>query len=380
MDCNEKQIARTNADLNGNFSFLTAALECFKARASKNPYEDDEQIVGNDNYVILKLKGEYKLELLVQDKKSLDPLANVTVKFNDNVFFESDNNGIIIRDLARNKNYVATSELEGYMNESISFTTIGRPFGTIKEIINVEKVEIGQKFTMENIFYDYDKWDILPESEIELDKLVKIMNDNPDWKVELGSHTDSRGSDSYNESLSQKRSDSAVEYIVTNGISKRRIVAKGYGETQLVNKCDDGVKCTDAEHRINRRTEFKITDIDATLIEQSSINKDVFEVEGEKNDDIKQPVENKANNVIVAEVTNVLYVEKEEVPGTSYRIQLIATNKTLDVPKYFSKISDMVEKYGISIQKVDKLNKYQLGNFSLQSETVEIRKILVQLG
>ena len=76
----------------------------------------------------------------------------------------------------------------------------------------------------------------------------------------------------------------------------------------------------------------------------------------------------------------VISVEKEEVPGTTYRIQLIATSKTLDIPKYFSKINDMVEKYGISIQKVDKLNKYQLGNFSLQSETVEIRKILVQRG
>ena len=75
------------------------------------------------------------------------------------------------------------------------------------------------------------------------------------------SHTDCRGSDSYNEILSQKRSDSAVNYIVNHGISKDRITAKGYGETQLVNQCDDGVQCTAAEHRKNRRTEIKVIEI-----------------------------------------------------------------------------------------------------------------------
>jgi outer membrane protein OmpA-like peptidoglycan-associated protein len=88
------------------------------------------------------------------------------------------------------------------------------------------------------------------------------MIDNPSWKVELGSHTDARGSDSYNETLSQKRSDSAVNYIIQNGIAKERIIAKGYGETQLVNYCKNGVECTDEVHRQNRRTEFKILEMD----------------------------------------------------------------------------------------------------------------------
>ena len=115
---------------------------------------------------------------------------------------------------------------------------------------------------MENIFYDFNKWDILPESEVELDKLVKIMKENPSWKVELGSHTDCRGSDAYNEKLSQKRSESAVEYIIEHGIARDRIIAKGYGESQLVNRCDDGVDCSEEEHRQNRRTEFKILEMD----------------------------------------------------------------------------------------------------------------------
>ncbi|MFW5831582.1 MAG: OmpA family protein [Prolixibacteraceae bacterium] len=212
----------------------------------------------DDIYKISFKKKNYVLELMVQDKKSMKPIPSATVRFSDNLVKQTNHKGIIQRELDYAKDYTATSEVEGYMNESVSFTTKEKESGTLKETINIEKVEVGQKFTMENIFYDFNKWDILPESEVELDKLVKIMKDNPGWKVELGSHTDSRGSDAYNKILSQKRSDSAVSYIVSNGISKDRIIAKGYGETQLVNRCDDGVKCSEKEHRKNRRTEFKI--------------------------------------------------------------------------------------------------------------------------
>lgn len=216
----------------------------------------------DDIYKVALNKGRYKLELLVRDKKTQEPVPSAPVSFSDNKKLETNSSGIITRDLDYETKYMATSELEGYMNESVSFSTIGAGYGVIKQVINVEKVEVGQKFTMENIFYDFDKWDILPESEVELNKLVKVMKDNPGWKVELGSHTDCRGSDAYNEELSQKRSESAVSYIISKGISRDRIIAKGYGETQLVNKCDDGVPCPEEEHRMNRRTEFKILEID----------------------------------------------------------------------------------------------------------------------
>ncbi|MNY48356.1 Photosystem I chlorophyll a apoprotein A2 [compost metagenome] len=84
------------------------------------------------------------------------------------------------------------------------------------------------------------------------------MNDNPTMVIELGSHTDSRGSDSYNLQLSQKRAESAVAYIVSKGIDQKRITAKGYGETKPVNHCVNGTKCSDAEFQLNRRTEFAI--------------------------------------------------------------------------------------------------------------------------
>jgi len=216
---------------------------------------------GDDDIYKVLLEGEFELELLVRDKKTLSPVSGAKVNFSDNMTRYANNNGIITRDLDDDSDYTATSEVQGYMNESVSFTTKDKPFGIIKEVINIEKVEVRQKFVMENIYYDFDKWDIRPEAAEELDKLVKIMKDNPSWKVELGSHADCRGSDSYNMALSRKRAESAVDYIVSKGISKDRITAKGYGESQLVNECDDGVECTEEQHQINRRTEFTIIEM-----------------------------------------------------------------------------------------------------------------------
>lgn len=109
------------------------------------------------------------------------------------------------------------------------------------------------------IYFDFDKHNIRPDAAVELDKVVAYMKKYPTLKVEVGSHTDSRGSAKYNEELSEKRAESTVEYIVSKGIDSNRITAKGYGERNLVNKCSNGVKCTKEEHQLNRRTEFVIT-------------------------------------------------------------------------------------------------------------------------
>ncbi len=107
------------------------------------------------------------------------------------------------------------------------------------------------------ILYDFDKYFLRQASEKELDKLVQYMKERPELVVELSSHTDCRGTDSYNEVLSQNRAQSCVNYIIKKGISKDRIIAKGYGENQLTNKCSDGVNCTEEAHQANRRTELR---------------------------------------------------------------------------------------------------------------------------
>lgn len=217
--------------------------------------------VGDDDIYKVTFSGEYNLELVVMDKKLMTPVSNPKVSFSDGVSGAVSGYSIS-RKLKEGATVKATSQIDGFQNSSVEISTVGKPYGVIKDTIWIEKVEVGQKFVLENIYYDYDKWDILPESEIELNKLVKVLNENPGWKVKLGSHTDSRGTDSYNEILSQKRSDSAVGYIVGKGIAKDRITAKGYGETQLVNHCANGVECPDDVHRKNRRTEFVILELE----------------------------------------------------------------------------------------------------------------------
>ncbi len=108
------------------------------------------------------------------------------------------------------------------------------------------------------IYYDLDKSNIRPDAAVELDKLALILKQYPAVKIELSSYTDSRASDQYNLALSQRRAASVVAYLVNKGISADRLVAKYYGETHLVNKCADNVQCTEAEHQLNRRTEFRV--------------------------------------------------------------------------------------------------------------------------
>jgi outer membrane protein OmpA-like peptidoglycan-associated protein len=126
--------------------------------------------------------------------------------------------------------------------------------------IDLDSIKIGKKFVIPHIYYDFDKWNIRPDAAKILDKLAIFLKDNPAVKVELGSHTDVRGSDSYNMTLSDKRAESAVQYLVDNhGISRENLTWKGYGETELVNACVNGANCSETEHQKNRRTELKIT-------------------------------------------------------------------------------------------------------------------------
>lgn len=144
------------------------------------------------------------------------------------------------------------------------FTTKGMAPGWIdvKEFIEVEMEEIvvGKTIEIPNIYYDLAKWNIREDAAVELAKVVQFLQDNETITIELGSHTDSRGSNSSNQTLSQKRAESAVNWIVDNGISQSRITAKGYGEERLKNRCANGVQCSKEEHQENRRTEIKIVD------------------------------------------------------------------------------------------------------------------------
>lgn len=121
------------------------------------------------------------------------------------------------------------------------------------------KIKKGDVIELKSIYYDYDKWDIRADAAADLRDLVLIMKKYPSMEIELSSHTDIRGSDAYNNTLSTKRADSAKKYLVNKGIRASRIVAKGYGESKLKNPCK---VCSESDHQQNRRTEVTITQLD----------------------------------------------------------------------------------------------------------------------
>lgn len=161
---------------------------------------------------------------------------------------------------------------KGYLNLSDSFRMNISGLDSIylnlfsprlKAIQKTQKgLDIGKYYNIGMIYFDLNKYDIREDAAIELNKIIKALNDNPEISIELGSHTDCRGTTISNQKLSQKRAEASVSYIVDKGfINPNRITSKGYGESKIINKCIDGVLCTPDEHSVNRRTEFKITNV-----------------------------------------------------------------------------------------------------------------------
>lgn len=222
---------------------------------------------GDDIYSFSYSKPKFiiVLEGLTRDKDTGELLPATTVT----LFHEgkeiaakgvTDKDGRITFTLNRGEPYRLLAEKTGYHSDSTHVESLFPTRDTtVKVVMNLQPIyTVGDKFVLEHIYYDFDKHNIRKDAALILDQLVATMRDNPTLRIELSSHTDSRGSDSYNEKLSQRRAQSAVDYIVTRGIARDRLVAKGYGEKRLVNRCSNGVPCSIADHQANRRTEVEV--------------------------------------------------------------------------------------------------------------------------
>lgn len=172
-----------------------------------------------------------------------------------------------------NCNFTVTAMQDGFVEATNKFAGPDCNLAASKAVFvdlepEPEKVyKKGDLIELKDIHYDYDKHNIRPDAAAILDELVAIMKKYPSMEIDFGSHTDSRGSDTYNKSLSQRRTDSAKAYLVSQGIEQHRIVASGYGETVLLNQCKNGVRCSDEEHQINRRTEVRVIKINEENVE-----------------------------------------------------------------------------------------------------------------
>lgn len=211
---------------------------------------------------------EGKLQVLPNTKVSL--LDNKRESMTDYV---TGNDGKFLFRVYGDEDYELFGELDGYLTKRQPYTTKGKSIdpASLKELVTnitldtimvMDRIELNKIFVLENIYFDFDKSDITTQAATELNKLVDILKDNAAIKIEMGSHTDSVGTQDYNIQLSQRRAESTVRYLVNNGISQQRLTAKGYGETKPVarNTNPDGSDNPVGRAR-NRRTEFKIVEI-----------------------------------------------------------------------------------------------------------------------
>ena len=155
--------------------------------------------------------------------------------------------------------FVVVGINKGYLNDERKVNTVNDiDYKALQADLFLKDQFVSNKVNINTIYFDFDKFNIRPDAAKELDKVVQVMKEYPELKIHATSHTDSRGSDAYNMKLSIKRAKATVDYLVSHGIDRSRLSYKGYGETQLVNRCSNGVKCSEEEHQANRRTDFTI--------------------------------------------------------------------------------------------------------------------------
>lgn len=290
-DVNGAIIDSTYTDSSGHYEIELAALEGdFTLMASKTDYlpttktvafEPNKETYEENIQLIPDL--DYFVSGIIRDKDTRETLADVAISITDltnsqEIFkLRSDKSGAFVTDTLVGKDYgdtlsiALTLEKKGYL--TITYTL--KELLALKEEIVVNalidpvmsKLTIGTDLAnlvdLRPIYYDYRKWNIRKDAALELDKIVKVMMENPNMVIELGSHTDSRGDNTSNASLSEKRAKSAVDYIISKGIGKTRISAKGYGESKLL-IADSAIQKMRAieekerAHEKNRRTEFRV--------------------------------------------------------------------------------------------------------------------------
>jgi len=228
----------------------------------------------------LKIECNQVVEGIIKDKKTDEAIADAAVVLfddadNEVASFKSNSKGHYKFTIDCEKSYKIVAAKEKYTGDEVTFTATDKPdansnyniqLDPIPEPVDPPEVVVVRQRVVVNInpiYFDFDKSNIRSDAKIELDKVVAIMQKYPSLMIEGGSHTDSRGPDAYNLSLSTRRANVTVKYIVSKGIDASRITSKGYGETQLVNHCANGQKCSEYDHQQNRRTEFVILNPDA---------------------------------------------------------------------------------------------------------------------
>ena len=276
---NNKLVEKQTISKDSNFKFSINCKETYKLVAEKENFETSEITVTTDDKNNFETTKTLKLtpieckQLLsgsVTDSETNLPLPNAIVHIYRGkellAKINLDDNAAFNYKLECEMSYRFTVSLKNYHNLVSTLKTSNKINKTLNIKLemesSVEFVEVREQkmIKTKTIYFDLDQSSIRLDAAIELNKVIAILRKYPNLKIEIKSHTDSRASADYNMKLTNDRAKKVIDYIVSNGIEPSRVSGRGYGETQLLNNCAKGVKCSEAEHQMNRRTEFIITD------------------------------------------------------------------------------------------------------------------------
>lgn len=200
-----------------------------------------------DNY------GDFTLTKLYENEPYQLVFEETTTDFNE--FYIAKQDGIVVDKLTKTNNQfvyeLTANKIKLFNNDDDENNAL-----KLKKFISSKEQEIT---LVENIYYKINSADVELSSQPTLNKIIKVLQENKNLKLVIFSHTDANGDDAYNLKLSELRAKKVHAYFVSKGISNDRLSAKGLGETQLLNRCKNGIACSDIEHKLNRRTEFKFT-------------------------------------------------------------------------------------------------------------------------
>lgn len=239
-------------------------------REGGSGYDDIYSFIENNE---LEFDCEHLLAGIITDFETGEIIANAKITLFDADFkqlkvMNADGKGLYSFEVECGKLYYVRAEKEKYATKEVNIV-IPELSGKTDLPITLDKIikkvgvgdDLAVTFGIEIIYFDLDKSNIRPYAALDLEKVIDVMKQYPTMKVDVRSHTDSRASHKYNEKLSDRRAKSTIEYMVKNGIDRNRLTGRGYGETQLVNKCKDGINCTEEEHQKNRRSQFIIMEL-----------------------------------------------------------------------------------------------------------------------
>jgi len=275
----EKDTITTVTDSKGDFCFYLKAESVYKLQTHKDGYADFASNIsvknGKNSKKTIEVKPQSGIELVVDvAQKDSGALEGATAFLINKATGEvqerkSDATGKVKFDLQKDQEYdlkvvKKKQDQKGVYDKFVkTISTMGfSPSQKLNENAQLTYYNDAAVFDLPNVFFDYGSYSINPAAAAELNKVAKVMKLFPEINVEIGAHTDSRGKAQFNMVLSAERASACVDYLVSKGVDKTHIIAIGFGELKIRNKCIDYVPCTDAEHAVNRRTEFKVVNFD----------------------------------------------------------------------------------------------------------------------